>query len=114
MEIETGSCKISPELGEELDPPPALAHDGLNLMGDPLEDLAGLVFRRLPLQGLDFPHLVEIALVHLLPAVSGRKSPNFYRLGVSFRSSHGRISRGIEMRGANWRDGEIGLVFELG
>lgn len=72
------------ELGEKLHPPPALAHDGLNLVGDPVEDLPGLVFRRLPLQGLDFPYLVEIALVHLLLlllAVSGRrKSPNFYRL----------------------------------
>jgi len=69
------SSKILPELGEKLDPPLTLAHDGPNQMGDTLEDLPVFVLCRLPLQGLDFPYLIEIALVHLLLV-----SPTKYRI----------------------------------
>jgi hypothetical protein len=52
------------ELGEDLDAPLAAAHDGLDLLGDAVEERAGGGRVGLPLEFPDFPDLVQVAHLH--------------------------------------------------
>lgn len=52
------------ELGEDLDAPLAAAHDGLDLLGDAVEERAGGRLLGLPLERPDLPHLVQVAHLH--------------------------------------------------
>jgi len=53
------------ELGEDLDAPLAAAHDGLDLLGDAVEERAGGGRVGLSLEFPDFPDLVQVAHLHL-------------------------------------------------
>jgi hypothetical protein len=52
------------ELGEDLDAPLVAAHDGLDLPGDAVEELAGEGSLGLGLERADLPHLVQVAHLH--------------------------------------------------
>lgn len=75
-EGEGGGGDRVPKLGEELDPPFAAAHNGLDLLRDALEQGARLLLAGL-LEGSDVPHLVEVAEVHGARGGAGnRENPN--------------------------------------
>lgn len=60
------------ELGEDLDAPLAAAHDGLDLLGDAVEERARGGLLGLPLERPDLPHLVQVAHLHRRRRSGGR------------------------------------------
>lgn len=52
------------ELGEDLDAPLVAAHDGLDLLGDAVEERAGGRRVGLGLERADLPHFVQVAHLH--------------------------------------------------
>jgi hypothetical protein len=62
--VARGEARRLRELGENLDAPLVAAHDGLDLPGDAVQDLAGGGRLRLGLERADLPHLVQVAHLH--------------------------------------------------